>query len=277
MDPLERVSGVSRAEAFQIDRVNLYERLGERPFVALVATFYERVYADPDAWFRRIFAGRPREAAVQNLQEWLIQRVGGPKLYTERKGHPGLISRHMQFSVTGAAAERWLAHMEAALLEQQDAFDDRSRQMLSAFFRHTAWFIKKGIESMRDERKLLPQTGPNSRSAAEEEQQEETIRRERIAAAVAAASEKFSPHFIDIAWCELEQREGTGMHHWSVTVVSDAFEGVSLLDRHRAVLQAVSAHLLPGQGAQEDSSMVLVKAKTVRQWAVASSEAVQAT
>jgi acid stress-induced BolA-like protein IbaG/YrbA len=77
--------------------------------------------------------------------------------------------------------------------------------------------------------------------------------------------------------------EGEGEHdddgeevasHWSVLIVSSVFEGVRLLDRHRAVLSAVSAHLQ--QQAQEssgdkqgDSSTVLLKVKTPQQWVAA--------
>jgi hypothetical protein len=46
MELIEQQSGVSRADAFRIDRVNLFDRLGGdgAPFVALVTAFYDRVY-----------------------------------------------------------------------------------------------------------------------------------------------------------------------------------------------------------------------------------------
>ena len=115
------------------------------------------------------------------------------------------------------------------------------------------------------------------------------VKQQQIAVATAATEAAFSPlEHVDISWCEAvggseAKGEGEGEHdddgeevpsHWSVLIVSSVFEGVGLLDRHRAVLSAVSAHLQ--QQAQEssgdkqdDSSAVLLKVKTPRQWVAA--------
>ena len=68
MEPeIERKSGVTREAAFQIDKVNLYERLGgQEPFVLLSTAFHERVYSDSAAWFRDIFAGSAKAEAIRN-------------------------------------------------------------------------------------------------------------------------------------------------------------------------------------------------------------------
>lgn len=110
-----RFSGVSQAEAFIVDEVNLFERLGQATFVALSTEFYNRVYSDEESWFRDIFAGSKKEDAIQNQFEFLIQRLGGPALFSQRKGHPALIGRHMTFDVQHRGATKWLAHMQAAL------------------------------------------------------------------------------------------------------------------------------------------------------------------
>lgn len=45
-----------------------------------------RVYEDEEEWFRAIFAGSKREDAIQNQYEFFVQRMGGPSLYSQRRG-----------------------------------------------------------------------------------------------------------------------------------------------------------------------------------------------
>ena len=45
--------------------------------------------------------------SIRNQYEFMIQRMGGPPLYSQRKGHPALMARHSQFPCTEATAERW--------------------------------------------------------------------------------------------------------------------------------------------------------------------------
>lgn len=138
-------SGVALNEAFIIDEVNLYDRLGHDTFVKLSTEFYNRVYSDEEEWFRNIFAVSKKEDAIQNQYEFFIQRMGGPPLYSQRKGHPALIGRHQPFSVTRTGAGRWLEHMQAALDATSDIDDDSRRRMWN-FFRHTAYFISEGLQ-----------------------------------------------------------------------------------------------------------------------------------
>jgi truncated hemoglobin YjbI len=142
-DKASQDSGVSQEEAFKIDQVNLYERLGRDVFVQLSTEFYNRVYSDPDAWFLDIFASSPKDAAIQNQYEFFIQRMGGPPLYSQRKGHPALIGRHARFDVSPAAAERWLLHMNHAL-DATPVIDEDSRRRMFNFFKHTAYFLVHG-------------------------------------------------------------------------------------------------------------------------------------
>ncbi|GAQ77952.1 hemoglobin-like protein [Klebsormidium nitens] len=138
-------SGVPLDEAFQVDAVNLYERLGHQVFIDLSTNFYTRVYDDKETWFRDIFANSTREHATQNQYEFFIQRLGGPPLYSQRKGHPALIGRHGPYAVTERAAQRWLEHMDEAL-DETAGIDEDSRQRLRNFFRHTAYFLVAGKE-----------------------------------------------------------------------------------------------------------------------------------
>lgn len=137
------LSGVSTDDAFAIDDENLFEKLGLQTFINLSTDFYNRVYNDEEEWFRSIFANSKKEDAIQNQYEFFVQRMGGPPLYSERRGHPALIGRHRPFPVTHRAAERWLHHMQQALDSIEDS---ESKTKMMNFFKHTAFFLVAGDE-----------------------------------------------------------------------------------------------------------------------------------
>eukprot|EP00898_Chlorokybus_atmophyticus_P007041 jgi/Chlat1/7338/Chrsp59S06955 len=150
------MSGVAAEDACAIDDVgeggvSMYDRLGQNVFVKLSQAFYDRVYADDQEWFRSIFANSAKEVAVRNQYEFFIQRMGGPNLYSERKGHPALIGRHGPYAVTEAAAERWLHHMQAAL-KLVPEIDANSNKIMMDYFRHTAYFLVVGKELVNRQR-----------------------------------------------------------------------------------------------------------------------------
>jgi len=161
-----RFSRVSMEEAFAIDEVRpcLYERLGHGALVALSTAFYDAVYDDELAWFRQIFAGSDKAAAIRNQYEFLVQRLGGPSLFTQRKGHPALIGRHAGFELSHRAARRWLEHMAAALAatagDAEGSIDEDSRQRLLAFFKHTAYFLVAGVGRAKQRRREQQQQQP---------------------------------------------------------------------------------------------------------------------
>lgn len=49
-----------------------------------------RVYVDDEEWFRSIFAKSDKDKAIQNQYEFLVQRMGGPPLYSQRRGQYSL-------------------------------------------------------------------------------------------------------------------------------------------------------------------------------------------
>lgn len=141
---IERLAGITREQALRIDEVNLFERLGEAPILKLSTNFYTRVYADEETWFRNIFKGRPIAESIQNQVDFFIQRLGGPPRYSQRKGHPALIARHLNFNMNRKAAERWLFHMRAAF-DDTPEIDADSRTRMLDFFTHTAYFLHLGV------------------------------------------------------------------------------------------------------------------------------------
>nr|POE48262.1 two-on-two hemoglobin-3 [Quercus suber] len=79
-------SGVKQDDAFAIDDTNLFQKLGLQTFINLSTNFYTRVYDDEEEWFRSIFVNSKKEDAIQNQYEFFVQRMGGPPLYSQRRG-----------------------------------------------------------------------------------------------------------------------------------------------------------------------------------------------
>jgi hemoglobin len=92
-------------------------------FVRLVHRFYEGVAADPK--LRPMYPEADLAGAEERLRMFLVQYWGGPRDYTEKRGHPRLRMRHVPFAVTPDARDRWLGHMRDALdeLELGEPYD----------------------------------------------------------------------------------------------------------------------------------------------------------
>lgn len=96
------------------EQITLYEAVGgEETFGRLVHTFYAGVATDPV--LRALYPGEDLGPAEDHLRLFLIQYWGGPRTYSDTRGHPRLRMRHAPFRVTPDARDRWLAHMKAAL------------------------------------------------------------------------------------------------------------------------------------------------------------------
>lgn len=92
-----------------------YERWGgERFFVDLVNRFYDGVATDP--LLRPLYPDDLTESRA-HLASFLMQYWGGPRTYSEERGHPRLRMRHAPFAIGSAQAEAWLRHMNEAVRE----------------------------------------------------------------------------------------------------------------------------------------------------------------
>lgn len=110
---------------------------GPEPFWRIARAFYGRVAKD-EAWFRGIFPGE-LEGAIQNQAEFLMQYFGGPQAYSQRKGHPRLRARHMNFKIDVAARNRWVEHMRGALVDAE--IPELIRGVMMDYFERTATFM----------------------------------------------------------------------------------------------------------------------------------------
>jgi len=88
---------------------------GHATFERLVRRFYQGVAEDPV--LRPMYPEEDLEGAIWRLCAFLEQYWGGPTTYSEQRGHPRLVMRHVPYKVNPAARDRWLAHMEVAVDE----------------------------------------------------------------------------------------------------------------------------------------------------------------
>jgi hemoglobin len=88
---------------------------GAETFHRLIAAFYRRVAEDPI--LRPLYPEQDLGPAEVRFRMFLEQYWGGPKTYSEQRGHPRLRMRHAPFAVTPTARDRWLELMRAALDE----------------------------------------------------------------------------------------------------------------------------------------------------------------
>lgn len=121
----------------------MFDRVGgEAFFERLTEHFYAGVAQDPvlrplypadDAGF---------EAARAHLCGFLVQYWGGPRTYSDQRGHPRLRMRHAPFAIGEAERQAWLTHMTAAVRrERLPALDEA--QMLTYFEASAAHMVNR--------------------------------------------------------------------------------------------------------------------------------------
>lgn len=86
---------------------------GHETFEQLTRVFYEHVRQDPI--LAPMYPEADWEGAETRLRMFLEQYWGGPRTYSEQRGHPRLRMRHMPFKVDPAARDAWLRHMRTAV------------------------------------------------------------------------------------------------------------------------------------------------------------------
>jgi hemoglobin len=86
---------------------------GAETFRRLVHTFYAGVAEDPV--LRPLYPEPDLSGAETRLRMFLEQYWGGPRTYSEQRGHPRLRMRHAPFKVDRAAHDAWLRQMRAAV------------------------------------------------------------------------------------------------------------------------------------------------------------------
>jgi hemoglobin len=93
---------------------SFYEAVGgEETFHRLVHGFYAGVAEDPV--LRPLYPDADLGAAEERLRMFLVQYWGGPRTYSEQRGHPRLRMRHVTFRIGPRERDAWLARMREAM------------------------------------------------------------------------------------------------------------------------------------------------------------------
>lgn len=134
------------------ETATFYDRVGGHAvFAQLVRVFYEGVAGDPA--LRAMYPEADLGPAEDRLRLFFEQYWGGPKTYSETRGHPRLRMRHAPFAVTPTQRDRWLHHMHAAIdtLGLESSAEAELREYVT---RAAHFMVNAGDEPGLSERRL---------------------------------------------------------------------------------------------------------------------------
>lgn len=96
---------------------NFYAEVGGAPvFRRIVHRFYEEVARDEV--LRPLYPEEDLGPAEDRLRLFLEQYWGGPRTYSDQRGHPRLRMRHVPFTIGPIERDAWLRCMRIAVDEE---------------------------------------------------------------------------------------------------------------------------------------------------------------
>lgn len=105
---------------------NFYQLVGgEETFRRIVARFYAEVAKDE--LLRPMYPEADLGPAEERLRLFLTQYWGGPRTYSEQRGHPRLRMRHAPFTIGPLERDAWLRCMRVAVDEANLAPEQRQQ------------------------------------------------------------------------------------------------------------------------------------------------------
>jgi hemoglobin len=114
---------------------NFYAEVGGAPtFDKIVSRFYEEVAADDV--LRPLYPEEDLGPAEVRLRMFLEQYWGGPRTYSDQRGHPRLRMRHGPFKIGPIERDAWLRCMRIAVDEA--GLDDEHRAQLWQYLQYAA-------------------------------------------------------------------------------------------------------------------------------------------
>ncbi len=119
---------------------------GAETFDRLVAAFYAGVAEDPV--LRPLYPEADLEPAADRLRMFLAQYFGGPRTYSEQRGHPRLRMRHAPFAIGAAERDAWLRRMRHAM--DTVALPPEHDRTLWEYFVYAAQFMVNSADPVDD-------------------------------------------------------------------------------------------------------------------------------
>ena len=104
---------------------------GAETFHAIVSRFYALVREDEI--LRRLYPEDELDAAEERLRMFLEQYWGGPRTYSDQRGHPRLRMRHSPFRIGFIERDAWLRcmHTAVASIDSQTLDDEHREELLN--------------------------------------------------------------------------------------------------------------------------------------------------
>ena len=104
---------------------------GAETFHAIVARFYEQVR--DDEVLRPLYPEEDLTGAEDRLRMFLEQYWGGPRTYSDQRGHPRLRMRHAPYRMGFLERDAWLRcmHTAVASIDQQTLDEEHRRELLA--------------------------------------------------------------------------------------------------------------------------------------------------
>ena len=116
--------------AMDQEQQSFYDAVGgAETFRKIVSRFYEQVAEDEI--LRPLYPEDDLPGAEDRLRMFLEQYWGGPRTYSDQRGHPRLRMRHSPFRIGFIERDAWLRCMHTAVAEiDADTLDDEHRKAL---------------------------------------------------------------------------------------------------------------------------------------------------
>lgn len=110
---------------------------GAQTFRTIVSRFYESVRQDEV--LRPLYPEDDLDGAEERLRMFLEQYWGGPRTYSDQRGHPRLRMRHAEFRIGFIERDAWLRCMHTAIASIDSAtLDDEHRRELVEYIEMAA-------------------------------------------------------------------------------------------------------------------------------------------
>lgn len=105
---------------------------GADTFHKLTARFYQEVARDEI--LRALYPEEDLGPAERRMRMFLEQYWGGPRTYSDERGHPRLRMRHSPFAIGPLERDAWLRAMHTAIASiDRETLDDDHRRALTEY------------------------------------------------------------------------------------------------------------------------------------------------
>ncbi len=110
---------------------------GAETFRTIVSRFYELVR--DDEVLRPMYPAKDLQGAEDRLRMFLEQYWGGPRTYSDQRGHPRLRMRHAPYKVGPIERDAWLRCMHTAVASiDAETLDEEHRRELLGYLEMAA-------------------------------------------------------------------------------------------------------------------------------------------